>query len=154
MQTSAVFHVFDGEGKAAPYREHVLCNESMIEEWSIDTPEIRAEVEKRRRVTKDEGDPRPVGRFEGDRVGGALEEAHLERWPRRQSRAHTGRAVLIGAAPCSCAGEDLIGRGQLDQRRVQAHHVQRLPVIAVGGAGDSTMFWRRARRGILRDFSF
>jgi hypothetical protein len=44
QRIAGVFHVFDGEGEHPSYREFVLCNESMIQAWEIDTPEIRADL--------------------------------------------------------------------------------------------------------------
>src|SRR5262245_23802783 len=45
---AAVYHVFDGieEGdrKAPPYREYVLCNESMIASWEIGTARLNGEI--------------------------------------------------------------------------------------------------------------
>src|SRR5262249_44222107 len=45
---AAVFHIFEGiqegERTAPPYREYVLCNESMIASWEVDTERLRAEV--------------------------------------------------------------------------------------------------------------
>jgi hypothetical protein len=42
---AAVYHVRDGPREQIGFREYVLCNESMIREWSIATPEIRAQVD-------------------------------------------------------------------------------------------------------------
>ena len=42
----AVYHVERAGASPVSYREYVLCNETMIDEWSVATKEIRDEVEE------------------------------------------------------------------------------------------------------------
>lgn len=41
---AAVYHMAKGEGVAEPFREYIVCNESMVARWSVGTPEIGALV--------------------------------------------------------------------------------------------------------------
>ncbi len=41
---AAVYHVRTGSKDQVPFREYVLCNESMLFRWALTTPEIRARL--------------------------------------------------------------------------------------------------------------
>jgi hypothetical protein len=47
---AAVYHLQVGADESIPFREHVLCNEAMVAEWSVGTAEIRERVAAERRL--------------------------------------------------------------------------------------------------------
>lgn len=50
QRLGAVFHVRMGADESIPFREHVLCNEAMVAEWSVGTAAILERVESERRL--------------------------------------------------------------------------------------------------------